>query len=123
MRLNRKKLCGVGLLSAVGVLYLLELKTVGWGIPCIFHSLTGLRCPACGITSAVLALMTGDWRRAAACNYGLSLILPVLAAFLLYYLCIYLTDSPIHHRVLNRWAAGLTVYLLLWGVVRNLVNL
>ncbi len=37
-------------------------KVFDSGIPCMFHSLTGLYCPGCGGTRAVRALLRGDLR-------------------------------------------------------------
>lgn len=37
-------------------------KIMGLGLPCVFHSLTGLYCPGCGGTRAVKCLLRGDLR-------------------------------------------------------------
>lgn len=37
-------------------------KLLGIGMPCAFHSLTGLYCPGCGGTRAVRELLYGDLR-------------------------------------------------------------
>ncbi|MDR0922738.1 MAG: DUF2752 domain-containing protein [Hungatella sp.] len=37
-------------------------KMFGFGLPCLFHSLTGLYCPGCGGTRAVRSLLQGDLR-------------------------------------------------------------
>lgn len=35
----------------------------GWSLwPCPFAKLTGLACPGCGMTRAMLAMLRGDWR-------------------------------------------------------------
>ena len=48
------------ILAGVGALYALETQTLGLFVPCPLHLLTGLKCPACGITTAILALLHGD---------------------------------------------------------------
>lgn len=41
-----------------GLLYLkVWLPATGIGVPCVFHELTGLYCPGCGITRSALALL------------------------------------------------------------------
>ncbi|WP_313580862.1 DUF2752 domain-containing protein [Lacrimispora sp.] len=37
-------------------------RIFGLGLPCLFHSLTGLYCPGCGGTRAVRSLLRGDLR-------------------------------------------------------------
>ena len=70
------------LVVGIGALYALETQTVGLFVPCPFHRLTGLKCPACGITTAILALLGGDAGAAFAANPGLAFSLPVLAPWL-----------------------------------------
>ena len=53
-------------------------SALGWGgatravgaVPslCLFHRLTGLECPGCGMTRAFARLLQGDWRGAWAYN-------------------------------------------------------
>lgn len=50
--------------------------------PCVFHSMTGLFCPGCGITRMLHALVHGDLRGAFAMNAMVLLMLPVLATML-----------------------------------------
>ncbi len=64
---------GLGLLSAglmlgVGfgaVLYFglgLDLLAFpGWGVPCPFHAITGLACPGCGMTRALVLVSQLQW--------------------------------------------------------------
>lgn len=47
-------------------------------LPCMFHLLTGLHCPGCGMTRCVGALVHGDIAQAFAWNPLFVLLLPVI---------------------------------------------
>lgn len=68
-----------GILLAAGIGYVIFTKLTNWGIPCLFHLLTGKLCPGCGISRMFLALLRGDIITAA--RYNL-LVLCLLPAFL-----------------------------------------
>ena len=62
---------------AVGLGYALFVRLTGWGIPCVFHLLTKLECPGCGVTRMCLALLRLDFYAAARYNLLLLCLLPV----------------------------------------------
>lgn len=118
--MDRKRLRTVGLAALIGLAYYLETQTLGLFLQCPFHQLTGLYCPGCGLTTACIALLQGDFAGAAAANFGLMISLPVLAPILLFCLWRWL-----HHRPVapcwGRWALGVGgAYFVVWGVLRNL---
>lgn len=67
----------VGIVLAIGLAYALFVGLTGWGIPCIFHLLTGLQCPGCGVTRMCLALLRLDFYAAARYNSLVLALLPV----------------------------------------------
>ncbi|MDM8201837.1 DUF2752 domain-containing protein [Allofournierella massiliensis] len=111
------------ILAGVGALYALETQTLGLFVPCPLHLLTGLKCPACGITTAILALLHGDVGAAFAANLGLAFSLPVLGPYLCWLLWGWLRQRPARGRAVNAVGVGLIVYFAVWGVWRNLAPL
>lgn len=111
------------ILVGVGALYALETQTLGLFVPCPLHLLTGLKCPACGITTAILALLHGDVSAAFAANPGLAFSLPVLGPYLCWLLWGWLHGRPARGRAVNAVGVGLIVYFAVWGVWRNLAPL
>lgn len=71
------KIC---IVLAIGILYAVFVNLTGFGIPCIFHSITGLLCPGCGITRMFLALFRLDFVAAAKHNLFVLCLLPFAIA-------------------------------------------
>ena len=70
--------CGIGLAYACFV------SITGCGIPCVFHVVTGLYCPGCGISRMFLALLRFDFAAAAQYNLLVLCLLPIGAVLLVY---------------------------------------
>ena len=103
---------GAGLLCA-GLLYGFVLIPLGVRIPCLFYSFTGLRCPGCGVTDLCLALLHGHF--APGYNWGLVLASPALV-----WLLVRLWKNGDCGKAEKAVSAALLVFLLAWGVARNL---
>ncbi len=97
------------------------LSETGHGIPCIFHAVTGLQCPGCGVTRMLSALLHGDWRGAWESNAAVLTLSPVLAGLVGLSLVRWIRTGSAR---LPRWADAVTVVcvvlLLLFTVARNL---
>lgn len=97
------------------------LSETGHGIPCIFHVVTGLQCPGCGVTRMLSALLHGDWRGAWESNAAILTLSPVLAGLVGLSLVRWIRTGSAR---LPRWADAVTVVcvvlLLLFTVARNL---
>lgn len=97
------------------------LSETGHGIPCIFHAVTGLQCPGCGVTRMLSALLHGDWRGAWESNAAVLTLSPVLAGLVGLSLVRWIRTGSAR---LPRWADAVTmvcvVLLLLFTVARNL---
>lgn len=97
------------------------LSETGHGIPCIFHVVTGLQCPGCGVTRMLSALLHGDWRGAWESNAAVLTLSSVLAGLVGLSLVRWIRTGSAR---LPRWADAVTVVcvvlLLLFTVARNL---
>lgn len=110
-----------GPLLPAGCAYFLFGSVTGWWIPCLFHLLTGLYCPGCGMTRMILSLARLDFKQAARCNLLAFLTLPVLGVLLLRLAARYVkTGSWKLSRRQNRLVWALAVSFLLFGILRNL---
>jgi hypothetical protein len=81
---------------------------------CLFHWWTGLDCPLCGLTRAMLALARCDWR--AALHFNMLSPLAVAMAATLFW------NHPWRGRI---WTAGITAFGVygVWRVFGQLAGL
>ncbi len=72
------------LCSAVGiVLYAAFFTITDIGIPCVFHEITGMQCPGCGMTHALSSIIQGDFIEAYRYNALSLTICPMIVIYLL----------------------------------------
>ena len=50
-------LCLCAALLLGGCAYAMLCAHLGYGVPCLFHSITGLQCPGCGVSRMFLCLL------------------------------------------------------------------
>ena len=104
----------------VGALYAVWVLCTGIGIPCLFRTITGWQCPACGISRMLLSLLRLDFRAAYAYNPFLFVTAPLLLGCLI--------GSDVHYiktgnSSLGKWIFllwGEIVFALIFGVWRNI---
>lgn len=94
------------------------------GLPCIFHTLTGLYCPGCGLGRSVLSLLSGDWKQAFRYNVLLMpCILPGILLLLESFVEV-MMGRPYHKiliiRILERSGIFIALILVFFGILRNI---
>ena len=115
MLLTLSALFGAGLLYAGFVLL------TGWGIPCVFHLVTGLSCPGCGVSRMFLALLRLDFAAAWQANPAILALLPLgLAVFADISVRYVRTGRRAPGKLSNAAIVFMIAVLLVFGVARNL---
>lgn len=103
------------------VAYLLFWSYTGIGFFCPVKRLSGLDCPGCGITRALLSLLKLDFAAMLSANLFSPLIV-LYAAYVFFYVAIvYIRTGK--YEVMPKPAFLGVVFLILfvtWGVIRNL---
>ncbi len=115
-------LCPLALaLAAVAVIRLFDLRLTGLLGACQFQRLTGWRCPGCGGTRMVEALLDGRIREAVYYNPFLFLLALLAAAFLLFMLLRTLRKDwkPIALNSNTAWWLLIPLFVVGFFVVRN----
>ena len=87
-------------------------------IPCIFHKITGLYCPGCGITRMIISTINFKFYQAFRYNPLMFILTPFFAGYYLFYYIYWLKDKKI---VINNkiWYLILT-FVILYAVLRNI---
>lgn len=103
--------------------YTLFFHLTGFGLPCPFHILTGLYCPGCGNSRALLALFSLHPAEALRYNY----LMPLEVLYILY--VVHCTAKQYLQTGVYRLVIGSEVIgwvfigiLLVWWIVRNLMG-
>lgn len=123
---QRTKKIGIYLVAAaaIGYIYAIFVKYTGLALPCVFHSITGLECPGCGITRMCVYLLHLDFKNAFYSNQMLFILLPVLAYLFGSYMLSYIRNGCFSmskkQTVLTYICIG---FLLLFAVYRNINGL
>lgn len=109
--------------AALGIGYA-ALVNRGIGIPCLFHTVTGLHCPGCGISRALTALLRGHF----GAFFEYNLLSPLIVLYLLFVGGLatyhYISRGKFAYRSPCKWVdIGMLIAVLLWWIVRNLLGL
>ena len=110
------------LLAMAGIAVFYALAKSGIGIPCLFYRLTGLQCPGCGNSRAVMALLRLDFISALQFNL---MFLPEMfyLCWVLFFCCReYLRGNRFFYKSPAPWLDWCFLgAFLLWWPLRNII--
>lgn len=111
-------------IAIVGIIYTNIIRSTGFWLPCIFRTVTGLKCPGCGISHMCIALLAMDFTSAWLANPVLLAISPAIIYIAMKQIIAWIVFgeqkmSKIDTIIVN----VLAVALILWGIVRNMVGM
>ena len=109
------------LLLILGITYIILIEKYNIKIPCIFHEITGLLCPGCGITRCFLSILHGDFVQAFRYNRLVFCLLPLAIIYFIYWLYNYIIGNDDYYKISNKISIFLVVITLLFAVVRNII--
>lgn len=108
-------------LFLAGILYCILMLVSDIRIPCIFYKITGVQCPGCGMSRAILALMHGKWKQAFYYNRLSITLLPVLLLYLLYRSKKYIYDGRVNFHLWEIFFLLCSFIVTIgYGVTRNM---
>lgn len=115
-------ICAAVLLS--GCAYLIVYRKTGIGIPCLFRLVTHLNCPGCGVTRMLESLLRLDIVSAFHYNACLLILFPVLIALFVRWAYLYIRYGSFKGTTIDQILnATCVVVLIIWGIVRNILQM
>ncbi len=114
-----KALIKYSIILGIALAYLIFVLCAGFGIPCLFYEITGLKCPGCGITKMFISLSKLDFVSAFWHNPFLLTTGPFLVTYLA---CNEVKYVRTGNNRMGKWEIFLWVELVLalaYGVLRN----
>ena len=106
--------------GAGALVFFFNPSTHGFYPICLFHALTGLNCPGCGMTRSLYALLHGNWRLALKDNALFVLALAALAVWGIRLLQRKLQNRPVHFIIPTKILWLLLAVAFVFTVIRNL---
>ena len=118
----RKLILSLLIIIIMLIFFLYLNKNYGFYIPCLFHKLTNLYCPGCGITRCIVSLLKGNISEAFKYNQLVFILLPFLTVYFIYKIYLYLTNSQdkIIKKIPNITWIILLIITILFGILRNI---
>lgn len=118
----RKLILSLLIIIIMLIFFLYLNKNYGFYIPCLFHKLTNLYCPGCGITRCIVSLLKGNISEAFKYNQLAFILLPFLTVYFIYKIYLYLTNSQdkIIKKIPNIIWIILLIITILFGILRNI---
>ena len=105
----------------IGVGYAEICSLTGFGIPCLFRTVTGYKCPGCGITHMFMHLLKADFRAAFSDNQVAFVLFPVFILATGYHVGGFIRYGRFYYSKVENIACYIIIAILLgWCVVRNL---
>ena len=121
---SKIRIRNVVLLICLYSVYAGFVYTFGFGISCIFHLVTGLLCPVCGITHMYLCMMKLDFQNAFYSNSFLFITQPGIYYFIFKIGVFYIKGNKItYSKFENILLYSLIVGLLIFSLIRNIFKL
>ena len=103
-----------------GIIYYIFISVTGKTIPCLFRSITGLKCPGCGVTNLCRYLIEFRVVDAIKCNIGLALLFPFICHVVIKEISNFVNCKQ---STKNYETVAIIILLLIWGIIRNIIGI
>lgn len=101
-----------------------RLARVGIGLSCLFFKITGQRCPGCGISRELTALLCGQFDQFLSYNLLSPLIVFYIVWVWFFAVKNYVKNGKFSYRAPVKWLdVAVLILVLSWWVLRNIIGL
>ncbi len=112
------------LFIVIGIIYVAVVSFLKFGIPCVFYELTGLKCPGCGITRAIISMLHFRIYDAMTYNALAFLIIAYILFIFINTSWVYIKSGIYHLSAGKEYISVIFLILLVaWGIVRNVIGM
>ena len=113
-----KKIIYITLLLSFIYLYL--IKRFSFYIPCIFHKITQMYCPGCGLTRMIISIFKLDIYQAFRYNPLLFIMMPFIITYEIIYYINWIQDK--NYIISKKIWYTLLIITIIYTILRNMKN-
>lgn len=109
------------LLVLIFIIYFILVFKFNIYIPCLFHKITNLYCPGCGVTRMIVSLLKGNLYQA----FRYNMLIFILTPFLMFFIFDYIISrkkqrDALYEKIPNSIWYILIIVLVIFGIIRNI---
>ena len=102
----------------VSIIYLYLNKRFSFYIPCIFHKITHLYCPGCGLTRMILSIFKLNFYQAFRYNPLLFIMMPFIITYEIIYYINWIQDK--NFKISKKIWYTLLIITIIYTILRNI---
>lgn len=120
---NKSKCLKISAVILLFIIYYFVVTRTGFYIPCLFHKITGLKCPGCGISTMYVNMASFNLKEAFFNNPVIFCSQPFLYYFIIKIIYMYIQDKKIiFNKFENIILYSYIAILIVFGIARNLLT-
>ena len=109
------------LLVFIFIIYFILVFKFNIYIPCLFHKITNLYCPGCGVTRMIISLLKGNLYQA----FRYNMLIFILTPFLMFFIFDHIISrkkqrDALYEKIPNSIWYILIIVLVIFGIIRNI---
>lgn len=110
-----------GIVFAMGFAYFVISSLTGLYIPCLFRTLTGFKCPGCGVTHYAIAMIHGRLHEAFCANELIFVLMPAILLYAGYRALIYIRKGETgYSKAETTLLLIVLIITIAFGILRNI---